>query len=40
MDRQTEAVSKNQDKASTYQTLLNRYNTAVKDKFYFEALLI
>lgn len=33
-------VSDNKDKAKTYSSLMNKYNLAIENEFYFEALLI
>ena len=40
MSRLISPVSDNQDKKNTYQTNIRRFNKAVKEGFYFEAILI
>ena len=40
MRRQITPVSNNQDKRNTYQINIRRYNKAIKEGFYYEALLI
>lgn len=40
MRRQISPVSDNQDKRNTYQLNIRRYNKAMKEGFYYEALLI
>ena len=39
-ERNINPVSNNYDKYNTYRTLMGRYNKAVKEKFYFEAIII
>lgn len=39
-NRRISPVSDNQDKRNTYQTNIRRYNKAIKEGFYYEALLI
>ena len=40
MKKMIAAVQNNAEKANTYRELMTRYNKAVKEGFYFEALLI
>ena len=40
MKRKIEPVTDNQDKSNTYKTNIRRYNKAMKEGFYYEAILI
>ena len=40
MERKIISVNNNAEKAQTYRNLMSRYNKALKEGFYFEAMLI